>query len=225
MVTIYALKDPDTNDVRYIGQSRNVYSRYGAHINASRKGAPVNMNGAYQEWMDDLRKRCKEPVLEVLEVVEEKHANETERLQIQKHWPNGQLVNATSGAKAEPPTAELYEKFRCKAEWSDKFWTVMGEIQKQYGDNWIAQATTELVLGNRNYANLSDEERLRLDVLEIWHRYVVMQPQYMMGYLYCPIMKIPPMMPREDLSKAIPLEFSHFQEDTKEVMNNAKRLD
>jgi len=195
MVTIYALKDPDTSEIRYIGQSKNVHMRYGTHINAARKGKS-DLNGSYKEWMDDLRKRGKDPVLEVLEEVEDADAGRAERRLIRCHMDSGHLVNNRLPWGREEPDDSIVEYMK-KVQWSKEFWALIHQIHDQYGEQWIEQMTTELVNGNRDYASLDEIGRRRLDMLEVWHRYVVNGPRYMLVYLFCRATGIAPIMPRD----------------------------
>jgi hypothetical protein len=134
------------------------------------------------------------------------------------------LVNATFGATRQP-SSKLPDDWLRKMEWSNDFWKMVDDIACKYGANFIEGMTTELVLGNRNYNQLSDDERLRLDMIEVWHRYVIRQPGYMMSYLLHQSGGVQPRMPREELSKVIPLLFQHFCEKTRQVMTDAEGND
>ena len=71
---VYALIDPNTRQVRYVGQSKNIHKRYVAHLSAPRKAAyPVTM------WVRKLRDQGLRPEIKVLE----KHARPES---IEKAW-------------------------------------------------------------------------------------------------------------------------------------------
>ncbi len=60
--TIYALTDPDSGDIRYVGRTRsNPWKRYAEHI--------VNMHGSSPkvEWVRSLHRQRKVPGLKILE--------------------------------------------------------------------------------------------------------------------------------------------------------------
>jgi|GEM_PF-3428745 len=59
---IYALSDPDTGEVRYVGKADDPRRRLGEHLNS-----PTNEDMA--AWLEALASQGKQPDLEVLEVV------------------------------------------------------------------------------------------------------------------------------------------------------------
>jgi hypothetical protein len=71
---IYALKDPDTGQIRYIGRSKNIQARYQNHIFRCKF-----TNFPSSVWIAGLLKEKKKPVLELLE----EHANPVE---IEEQW-------------------------------------------------------------------------------------------------------------------------------------------
>lgn len=71
---VYALIDPNTRQVRYVGQSKNIHQRYAAHLGAPRKAThPVT------RWVRKLRDQGLRPEIKVLE----KHARP---VSIEKAW-------------------------------------------------------------------------------------------------------------------------------------------
>lgn len=71
---IYALRDPDTDQIRYIGRSKNVYARYQGHLCRCKV-----TNFPSSIWIAGLLKENKKPVLELLE----EHGNPIE---IEEQW-------------------------------------------------------------------------------------------------------------------------------------------
>lgn len=61
---IYALIDPITNEVKYIGKSNNIIQRYKAHINKSRKHQKNKI-----EWINSLNENGLKPLIFVLDEV------------------------------------------------------------------------------------------------------------------------------------------------------------
>lgn len=75
---IYALCDPDTNEVRYIGQtSWKLETRVTAHVRDSRNGKETNAQK--REWLESLSTNRKGPLAKILERCDPQMANERER--------------------------------------------------------------------------------------------------------------------------------------------------
>lgn len=81
--SIYVLKDPITNEIRYVGCTKNVEQRYKAHTNKAR-----DYNTPKREWLESLRIQGLKPILEVVEVVENNYL-EREKYYIQYYRKNG----------------------------------------------------------------------------------------------------------------------------------------
>lgn len=74
MPYIYALRDPDTKEVRYVGKTNNLERRYQSHLCNSK-----NRQHIYSyRWIKSLQREGKEPILEVLEEVSEDQWKERE---------------------------------------------------------------------------------------------------------------------------------------------------
>lgn len=86
---IYALCDPDTKRVRYIGQSANPEKRFVTHAQVS--GSKVMRN-----WVGKLKSEGKKPSLVVLESVSESDKLKRERWWIEHYIERGEvLLNST----------------------------------------------------------------------------------------------------------------------------------
>jgi hypothetical protein len=92
---IYALKDPDTDEIRYIGRSKNIGSRYRGHIAGCKTSAlPSGV------WIAELLKNGKKPALELLQ----EHCNP---IQVEEQWISWgrkqgfNLLNIASGGYKE----------------------------------------------------------------------------------------------------------------------------
>lgn len=67
MITIYALIDPRTDHIRYVGRTTNLKHRFTKHNSVkTNTGTPKN------EWIKELRKIGLRPMLEILDEVETK---------------------------------------------------------------------------------------------------------------------------------------------------------
>lgn len=61
---IYALIDPETNQVRYVGKANNISQRYKAHLNRARKHQIHKKN-----WIQQLKNKKLKPIMVVIDVV------------------------------------------------------------------------------------------------------------------------------------------------------------
>lgn len=90
---IYALKDPKTDKIRYIGKANNPDERYHNHINKCR-----DKNTHKRNWINNLRQEKLKPILEVLEEVPIEQWKEYEKMYIKKYLDEGcDLMNYTEG--------------------------------------------------------------------------------------------------------------------------------
>jgi hypothetical protein len=90
---IYTLRDPETNQIRYVGKSNNISQRYKAHLNKARKHQTHKKN-----WIDSLKQKGLKPIIEIIDVVpiEDWVFWETFWISQCKTW-GFNLVNHTSG--------------------------------------------------------------------------------------------------------------------------------
>lgn len=90
---IYILKDPNTNQVRYVGKAKNPKNRYSNHINKNR-----DKNTHKRNWINKLRKNNQKPILEVIEKTTNNKWKEREKFWIKYYLDKGnKLVNYTEG--------------------------------------------------------------------------------------------------------------------------------
>ena len=90
---IYALKDPRTNKIRYIGKANEPEKRYQNHINKCR-----DKNTHKRNWINNLRQEKLKPVLEILEEVQIDKWKDYEKMYIKKYINEGcDLMNYTEG--------------------------------------------------------------------------------------------------------------------------------
>lgn len=94
---IYALKDPNTNFIRYIGKSNNPLRRLNVyHISQAKK------KRTHKEcWIFSLLKNGKKPILEILEEATMNNWSEKEKYYIKYYYGLGcKLVNSTDGGES-----------------------------------------------------------------------------------------------------------------------------
>lgn len=146
---IYVLKDPTTNEIRYVGCTKNVEQRYKAHTNKAR-----DYNTPKREWLESLRIQGLKPILEVVEVVNDNHL-EREKYYIQLYRQqnynltntgtidfNGNQTSFKSGHNSVKVVALLldgtyynsYESISLAAEQNNttgsNIWSVLSKITK-----------------------------------------------------------------------------------------------
>jgi Helix-turn-helix domain len=84
--TIYALTDPDSGEVRYVGVSKSAWRRYASHL--------LMMKGSSDRvaWIQSLHQQRKVPMLKILEEnIPAEHATSRERWGI-RHYRNQGIV-------------------------------------------------------------------------------------------------------------------------------------
>lgn len=91
-VKIYALRHPDTLEVRYVGKTvRSLNRRLGNHIDNAKRS---KHNRHLSNWILDILSNGKRPVIELIEEVDNSVWQERERYWIAQ-YPN--LINLTEG--------------------------------------------------------------------------------------------------------------------------------
>lgn len=96
MITfIYALKDPDTGEIRYIGKADNVKERLRRHV----KQCNRELNHR-SRWIRALLKNGKKPGVEIIDEVAQEYWPALEAAYIQFYLESGNdLVNGTAGGE------------------------------------------------------------------------------------------------------------------------------
>lgn len=94
VICIYALIDSRTNEIRYIGKSKNIEVRLKAHINESIKGRKSHKC----DWIRQLLNLELRPILQILEECDEDNWKEREQYWIKYYKERGcKLTNLTEG--------------------------------------------------------------------------------------------------------------------------------
>lgn len=91
MTCIYALIDPETNEIRYIGKANNPEQRYKRHLRQS--------DDTYkQRWINDLKSRELKPILHIIEEIPFEQWEEREKYWIAFYQAQGNhLTNTHEG--------------------------------------------------------------------------------------------------------------------------------
>lgn len=106
-VFIYALKEPDTGEIRYVGKTVNLRKRFRKHLNQSRFENHHRAN-----WIKSLLIRGLEPILETLDEVSEDFWPQWEVAYIEFFRESGnRLVNDNYGGEgSHNPSEETRKK-------------------------------------------------------------------------------------------------------------------
>jgi hypothetical protein len=101
---IYELLDPRTNEVRYVGKTKNLKKRYNAHL--SNLGSMTKKTS----WIKSLKAKNLKPIMRVIAVTTEKHINNSEISYIKN---SSNLTNGTCGGDGQSNmSAETRAKIR-----------------------------------------------------------------------------------------------------------------
>lgn len=83
---IYAMCDPNTNEIRYIGQSINIKVRFAGHVTQARKDSPNRVSA----WIRKLAAEDKLPYFRILEECDPENADNAE----ERHIYEAQIAGA-----------------------------------------------------------------------------------------------------------------------------------
>lgn len=90
---IYVLKDPRTDEVKYVGKSNDPNDRYRNHINKCR-----DKNTHKRNWINQLREQKVKPLMEIIDIINKDEWQKFEKFYIKKYLDMGcNLVNCTDG--------------------------------------------------------------------------------------------------------------------------------
>lgn len=87
---IYFLRDPETSEVRYVGQTFSPEVRKKVHL-AGKQGSSKN-----KQWVNDLSAKGKQPIFEIVEKCDPSEVDEKEILYIKKYKTES-LLNVMEG--------------------------------------------------------------------------------------------------------------------------------
>lgn len=96
---IYTLSDPDTNEIRYIGKTKNIENRYNRHIQKCYLDK-YGKNTYKSNWIKSLIKINKKPIIEILDEGDKYNINDLEIYWISqfKSW-GFRLTNMSEGGE------------------------------------------------------------------------------------------------------------------------------
>lgn len=148
-IYIYALKDPDTGDIRYVGKTNNIRARLRNHKSDAKNTHKVN-------WIQSLLRQNKEPVMEVLDIVTDGFWEQWEVAWIEFFRESGYaLTNHTLGGRGGMGTNKSPETKR-------KISASMTGKKNALGKHWSLSQET------RNKMSESVRKRKRRFVILHW---------------------------------------------------------
>ena len=87
---IYTLSDPNTLEVRYIGQTNNIYRRFNDHINSSLNENSTKFNTHKANWIRKIANSGNRPVIKIIDECNTlDESNYLERYYIEKYTNDG----------------------------------------------------------------------------------------------------------------------------------------
>jgi hypothetical protein len=114
-VSIYALHDPESMEIRYVGKANDAGKRLAGHLRTLGRRTPV------YDWIRGLAENGRRPVLSILATVSVSEWESAERALIAKHRQGGRLLNVADGGHHVPcPLKTRSANGRRSAEyWAD----------------------------------------------------------------------------------------------------------
>lgn len=126
---IYALCDPDSGAIRYIGKANDSRKRLKSHLFETRRKSPL------YDWIASLRTQGKTPVLTVL--MSAWDWREAEKLVIAQYRAEGKLLNLADGGdepKCSREQRAINGRNNAKAIHSDPQRRKIWKLKQQLGD-------------------------------------------------------------------------------------------
>lgn len=108
-IYIYSLKDPETNEIRYVGKTTNINTRLKAHITRSKHNKYHSAR-----WVQSVLKRGFRPIIELIEECNEENWVEKEKYWIAYYRELFDLTNILDGGEGG------FVKTREGSKWSDE---------------------------------------------------------------------------------------------------------
>lgn len=130
MIKIYALKDPETEQIRYVGKTEKYLNkRLSGHLSSK------ETNHKYH-WINSLKVKNLEPIISILEECTEDIWEEREKYWISYYRKISNLTNLTDGGKGNQ------NQFFSKASQEKKSKSLKGRIVSQKTRDKISKALT-----------------------------------------------------------------------------------
>lgn len=103
-IYIYALIDPHTNKIRYVGKTNNIKHRYKQHRYPKKNDTTKRAN-----WLRELKSEGLQPIIKVIDVTDETLWSDMEKQYI-REYSHLDLLNATEGGQDGKHSLEVKKK-------------------------------------------------------------------------------------------------------------------
>jgi len=139
-VFIYALKEPNTDEIRYIGKTKNINQRLNEQLSEARRSPKHTHRNI---WLRSLLRQNLKPSVEIVDEVPEAEWQAWEAAYIQFYLEQGcRLVNSTPGGEGT---------------------SLLGNKNPFFGKTHTAEARNKIAIASRNRA-VSDQTRAKMSM-------------------------------------------------------------
>lgn len=137
---IYALIDPRTGEVRYIGKANNSAKRLASHCrDAKRRVTPVYV------WIKELAEIGLKPDMKIVAVVTDGNWQKAERQAIAEHSKNGRLLNLAKGGNEPfcPPEVRAKNGANVAKSRNKRLWALYRSLGADLKAGYVSEHTKE----------------------------------------------------------------------------------
>jgi hypothetical protein len=152
-IYIYSLKDPETNEIRYIGKTTNINTRLKAHITRSRHNKYHSAR-----WVQSVLKRGLRPIIELVEECTEENWIEREKHWIAYYRERFDLTNVLEGGEG----GFIISRAGCK--WTDEQREKNRKARLGVSVNHTKEGNKNRQKGVRAYYNKNKKPVLQYDL-------------------------------------------------------------
>lgn len=146
-VSIYALTDPSTGEIRYIGKANNAEKRFKGHLAETRRKTPV------YSWIKSLREKGMIPGLKVIVVCEQSDWEEQERKAIaDARGKSMRLLNVADGGdepycskETRAENGRKVSKTRADTPLKERLWRQKKQLAQLFSQGCGSNETRELM--------------------------------------------------------------------------------
>jgi hypothetical protein len=153
IIYIYSLKDPETNEIRYIGKTTNINTRLKAHITRSRHNKYHSAR-----WVQSVLKRGFRPIIELVEECTEENWVEREKYWIAYYRELFDLTNILEGGDGGSTFGRLGKP------WSDEQRKNNRKARLGVSVNHTEEGKKNRAEGVRKYYNKNKKPVLQYDL-------------------------------------------------------------
>lgn len=160
-IYIYALIDPISDEIRYIGKTKNIEKRYKQHLYPKKRD-----NSKRAIWLKELKINGLKPKIKVIDIADESLWSDMEKLYIAE-YSSDELLNSTKGGQDGSHSTETIEKIKKGVSLAHK-----GRVLSKTHKNNISIALgKKVMIDGIKYDSCSEAGRyLNVNNSTIWRR-------------------------------------------------------